>query len=56
MVTRIEPFEPILTITHFVRIPFLSNSFPASIGFPMPVNDSAWHIINVTELNQNCSK
>lgn len=45
VLTRIEPFEPILTMTHFVRTPFLSSSWPARTGFVMPVNDSAWHII-----------
>lgn len=40
-VIRIEPLEPIFTITHFVRIPLLRNSCPANIGSSMPVNSSA---------------
>ena len=42
LVIRTEPFDPILMITHFVRTPLLSNSFPAAIGFRKPVIDSAW--------------
>lgn len=41
LVIKIEPLEPILTITHFVRTPFFSNSFPANTGSFMPVRDSA---------------
>ena len=41
LVIKIEPLEPILTITHFVRTPFFSNSLPANIGSCMPVKDSA---------------
>jgi len=40
-VMRIEPFDPILIITHLVRNPLLSNSCPANIGLLIPVNDSA---------------
>lgn len=43
LVIKIEPFDPILMITHFVRTPLLSNSFPAAIGLSNPVIDSAWH-------------
>jgi hypothetical protein len=52
VVIRIEPLDPILTITHFVRNPFLSNSCPANIGCFMPVNASAWQIINISGLGQ----
>jgi hypothetical protein len=42
-VIMIDPLEPIFMTTHFVRIPLLSNSCPASIGFWMFVSDSACH-------------
>lgn len=42
---RIDPLGPTFTITHFVRIPRLSNSCPANIGCPMPVNDSACQVV-----------
>lgn len=42
-VIRIEPFEPILIMTHLVHFPLLINSLPARIGFVIPVKDSAWY-------------
>lgn len=42
LVIKIEPFGPILTITHLVQTPLLSNSWPAKIGLLIPVKDAAW--------------
>lgn len=41
---KIEPFDPTLIMTHFVRSPFLIRSCPARIGFARPVNASAWQV------------
>lgn len=41
---KIEPFEPTLIMTHFVRSPFLIRSCPARIGFARPVTASAWQV------------
>lgn len=56
LVIRIEPFGPILTITHFLCTPCLSNSCPANTGFLMPVNDSACKMIKISRMDGQSSK
>jgi hypothetical protein len=46
-----DPLEPIFINTHFVQELFFSNSWPAFIGFFVPVSDSAYHTIKFLNIN-----